>query len=74
MTRRGDEDDGPDLDDDERDVNNEIADFTDDHLHGFEVPVVSEHFLTCSLSICKHYILSICKHCDSEVLQKYLVE
>ena len=50
MTRRGDEDDGPDLDDDERDVNNEIADFTDDHLHGFEVPVVSEHFLTCCLS------------------------
>ena len=50
MTRRGDEDDGPDLDDDERDVNNEIADFTNDHLHGFEVPVVSEHFLTCCLS------------------------
>ena len=32
MTRRGDEDDGPDLDDDERDVNNKIDDFIDDLL------------------------------------------
>ena len=54
MNRRGDEGDGPDLDDDERDVNNKIDDFIDDllvhHLHGFEVPVVSEHFLTRCLS------------------------
>ena len=82
----GDEGGWSDPSDDEYDVNNKIGDFINDltvhHLHGFEVPVVSEHFLTCSLSICKHYILSICKHyilsickhCDSEVLQKDLVE